>query len=803
MKKYFALFMAVWFVSFCSCAWADYWNEGHSGTEADPYVIDTNADLSALRDRVNAGTESGDMYYRLTQNLNISSTTDWEPIGTDDHPFTGHFDGNGKSIHVNIDRGSDVAGLFGTISTSDGYAVQGLTVSGAVNGRYTAGVVDTLNSLASVEDCNFTGTLESRYYLWYGDIRTYAGGIVRNMSNGLIRNCNFNGSIKSGIAGNSDQAGYAGGIVANMTGGTVEDCTVTAAADGIYAYSRNYASGIQPAYAGGIAGYANIANFEAIKGCTFSGNVTGTQYAGGIVGYIEGGNLQSNNITANTNAISLITGRYASGGIAGRIGDSTVLESCDVSSIVTVAGENTAEGIGGIVGLMNASTVRNNKSYATISGDIANMGGVVGKLDAATYTIRNNHYSLAEHGIGNNAQGVPSEEGCIRDDASIAITTASLPDGVANSPYTATLTTDSAYAVVWTLTNGTSLPTGLTLDRTAGTISGTPTTAGDYTFTVKASPLTGAPATKGFTLRIQTQGTAAITITTTNLPSGTVNTSYNAVLSASASNVRWSVSSGSFPAGLSLNSSTGAITGTPTSAGTSTFTVRAVSGSNSTEKQLSITINSGTTPTPTAITITTTSLPGGIEGESYNASLASNPSGTAWSYTGNIPAGLALDSSGRISGIPTVSGNFSFTATAMYGTSSATKNLSVIISPLEIITSSLPNGRVSETYSQTLRSNGTGLTWIVSSGYLPSGLTLQSSSGLLSGTLTRAGEYTFTVRARNSYAEVSKQFTVNVYGGDTGTESRGGSGGGGGGCNSLPAFAIILAALTAITKSKH
>ncbi|MBR4196321.1 MAG: putative Ig domain-containing protein [Synergistaceae bacterium] len=795
MKKYIALFMVVCLVSFCPCAWADYWNEGHSGTEADPYVIDTNADLSAMRDRVNAGTESGDMYYRLTQNLNISSITDWESIGTDDNPFTGHFDGNGKSIHVNIDReGSNIAALFGTIATPGGYAVQGLTVSGSLNGKYAAGVADTLNSLASVKDCTFTGTIESRYYLWYSDIRTYAGGIVRNMSNGLISNCNFNGAIKSGISGNSDQAGYAGGIVADMTGGTVENCTVTAASDGIYAYSRNYASGIQPAYAGGIVAYANIANFEAIKGCTFSGTVTGTQYAGGIVGYIEGGNLQSNNITANSNAISIITGRYASGGIAGRIGVSTLLESCDVSSLVTVAGENTAEGIGGIVGLMNASTVRNNQSYATISGDIVNMGGVVGKLDAASYTISSNLYSTAEHGIGNNAQGVPSEEGCIKFGPSIAITTASLPDGVAGSAYTAVLATDSASAVVWTLTNSTSLPEGLTLDRTAGTISGTPSTAGDYTFTVKASPETGAPATKGFTLRIQAQGTSSITITTTSLPSGTVNTSYNAVLSASASNVTWSVSAGSLPQGLSLNSSTGAITGTPTAAGTSSFTIRAVSGSNSAEKALSITVNAGTS----TITITTTALPEGIAGMSYSAVLLSNPSGASWTLSGNLPAGLAMDSSGRISGTPTNSGNFSFTATAVYGSARASRTLSVKISPLEITTSALPGGTVSESYSQTLSSNGTGLSWTVSGGNLPPGLTLNASSGLLSGTLTEAGEYTFTVYAHNSYAGASKQFTVTVYGSSSGTGS-----GGGGGCDSLPAFALILAAIIPFRKSRR
>lgn len=607
MKKCIALFMAVCLLGVCPCAWADYWNEGHSGTEADPYVIDTNADLEALRDRVNDGTESGDMYYKLTQNLTLSQYTTWSPIGTTKNPFTGHFDGNNLAASINIDTTSKgyndkVAGLFGNVSTLNGYAVKNLSVGGKVKGRYSSGVILQLNS-GSVENCSFNGTIEDDATMSSSE----AGGIVTEMTGGTVKNCSSSGTfIFSHYTGYQETLG---GIVGNMTGGSVENCTSNA---DLITPSAHVSSS-----AGGIVGYAQMANFNEIKNCTFSGSVSCGRYAGGIAGYVSGGNLQNNSVTGNANGQATISSTYASGGIAGRIGDSTVLESCDVASIVTVEiSGKTPEGAGGIVGLMNASTVRNNQSYATISGDISNMGGVVGKLDAASYTITNNRYSSAEHGIGNNAQGVPSEEGCIRVGPSIAITTDSLPDGVAENPYTATLATDSTSAVVWTLTNGTSLPTGLTLDRSAGTISGTPTKAGDYTFTVKASPATGAPATKDFKLKIQEKGSSTITITTTSLPNGTVNASYNAVLSANTSNVTWSVSSGSLPAGLTLNSSTGAITGTPTAAGTSTFTVRAVSGSSSTTRQLSITINSGTTPTPTTITITTTTLPEGIAGMS-------------------------------------------------------------------------------------------------------------------------------------------------------------------------------------------
>ncbi|MBR1438810.1 MAG: putative Ig domain-containing protein, partial [Synergistaceae bacterium] len=606
MKKHFVMFLAVCLLAFSSSAWADYWNEGHSGTEADPYEIDTNADLVSLRDRVNAGTEAADMYYKLTQNLTISQYTNWQAIGTDQNPFKGHFDGNSLAIHINIQNTSP-AGLFGTVSTVDDYAVRNLAVSGNVKGRLgsnVSGIILRLNS-GSVENCSYNGTLEHTFG-GTGVATGSCSGIVAEMAGGAVKNCSSSGNITSEYQYGS-YTNIMSGIVARMSGGSVENCTSSMNISQVPSSNAK-------TYMGGIVGYAQMANFDVIKNCTFSGNVNCKRFAGGIAGYVSGGNLQNNHITGNSNGQSVITGLYASGGIAGRIGDSTVLESCDVSSIVIVEGGKDSTGIGGIVGLMNASTVRGNQSYASISGDVANMGGVVGKLDAASYTISNNRYSSAEHGIGSNAQGVPSEEGCIKAGPSIAITTSSLAQAVAQSPYSAALASDSSTAVVWTLTNGTSLPKGLTLDRNSGRISGSPEKAGTYTFTVKASPVTGAPATKEFTLVVREKGsnpdpvTSTISITTTSLPSGIVGSSYSAALTSNPSGASWSLLSGNLPSGLSISTS-GVISGTPERAETSTFTVRAVSGTSRAEKSLSITIAQKSAPS--TLTITTTSLPAG------------------------------------------------------------------------------------------------------------------------------------------------------------------------------------------------
>ena len=344
------------------------------------------------------------------------------------------------------------------------------------------------------------------------------------------------------------------------------------------------------------------------------------------------------------------------------------------------------------------------------------------------------------------------------DPPALTITTSSLPGGTVGASYSQPLAaTGGSGGYTWSVSAG-SLPTGLTLS--SGTIAGTPTAAGNSTFTVQVKDSSGATATKQLTITVNP---AALTITSASLPNGTVGAAYSQALAASGgtgSNT-WSIASGSLPAGLALSS--GTIAGTPTAAGNSTFTVQVQDSSGATAtKQLSITVN------PAALTITTASLPNGTVGAAYSQALsASGGTGSnTWSVaSGSLPAGLAL-SSGTIAGTPTAAGNSTFTVQVKDSSATtATKQLGITVNPaaLTISTASLPNGTVGAAYSQALAaSGGTGsYVWTVSAGSLAPGLTL--NSGAIAGTPTSPGAFTFTIQVQDgSGASATKQLSITV-----------------------------------------
>ena len=204
----------------------------------------------------------------------------------------------------------------------------------------------------------------------------------------------------------------------------------------------------------------------------------------------------------------------------------------------------------------------------------------------------------------------------------------------------------------WRLLSG-ALPPGMGLDQASGTISGTPTAVGSFTFVVEAAdtayPDDAASATKSIVVNPPPVSIAAIAF-----PAGVQGTAYSAAASATggAGPLVWSVSSGGLPTGLALDAATGTIAGIPSAAGSWTFTLRAVDSlyaSNAATASFTIAIGAST---PT-LAIVTTSVPDAYRTIFYSTTLqATGGTGTlSWRLVGGtIPTTMTFSSDGTLSG---------------------------------------------------------------------------------------------------------------------------------------------------------
>jgi hypothetical protein len=267
---------------------------------------------------------------------------------------------------------------------------------------------------------------------------------------------------------------------------------------------------------------------------------------------------------------------------------------------------------------------------------------------------------------------------------------------------------------------------------------------------------------------------------------GSVGVPYNAVSSVSGGSAPYifRISSGSLPPGLTLNSSTGSITGTPSIAGAYNFVISASTFSES--GYVLIRVSSTTGPTrietgssaaqivvaaggsvpkllisPNGTTIASQAR------EQFTAQISGTPNtGVTWS------ASVGTISSSGVFVAPKVTVNTSATITA---TSSANPKLqaaaSLTVTPialLAIVDSPLPIGTTNTSYTATLA--GTGGTppyqWSISNGTLPSGIQLQTGTGVINGMATLTGSYPFTANVSDASGySASMAFTLTISSG--------------------------------------
>jgi hypothetical protein len=397
-----------------------------------------------------------------------------------------------------------------------------------------------------------------------------------------------------------------------------------------------------------------------------------------------------------------------------------------------------------------------NGAWTFANGDLGFYSTSDGALLRATVTNpASSSPTVAVAATGTGPSG--GSDGDAASCAQVAITTPALAPGDTGDAYSATLAatggpTPADYS--WAVASG-SLPAGLSLDPSSGTISGTPTALGTSSFTVQvtaggAFPVT---ATQTYTLTI------GVEITSSTLPDGTYGTPYSATLSAASGTTpyTWSVTSGSPPPGLSLDPSTGTIIGTPTAAGTSTFTVQVADSSSPQQtatQQLTLTVDPASLTANVGVVETyggspsfvVTSYTGLVNGDT-GAALAGTLSGCIYIGTGGTIISPLIDPPGPIGGSPgaLAPGTYPGTIDGCSGLSSPNYtisytggNLVVSPAPLTITASS-----ASMTYGSappTITASYSGFV----NGDTPSSLTTQPTCGTTATAASPAGTYPST-----------------------------------------------------------
>jgi hypothetical protein len=337
----------------------------------------------------------------------------------------------------------------------------------------------------------------------------------------------------------------------------------------------------------------------------------------------------------------------------------------------------------------------------------------------------------------------------------LVISPATLPNAVEGQHYSASLNTSESRSIEWDITAG-SLPPGIVVDSATGALGGTPTIPGTFDFTVAVAesfpPRTGS---RAYTLEVLPQLTVQFAP-----PPARVNQPYEYTPLIEGGVPPYDISIVGLPGGLSSDPVAGTISGTPLAENAGLRLVLDITDSG--DPQQSDSAHATLVVHPLAISITTTELPIAPVNHGYTAQVQATNGRQpfAWSITaGVLPAGLRLDqSSGKITGTPTSHANtetFTVSVTDSDTPASTDSRELKIVVPVIITTTSLPAGHAEQAYDASVGA-AAGLppyTWTITAGHLPSGLTLNHRTGVISGTpgASTAGQtFDFTMAVTDS-----------------------------------------------------
>ncbi|MBW3507900.1 putative Ig domain-containing protein [Janthinobacterium sp. NKUCC06_STL] len=381
-----------------------------------------------------------------------------------------------------------------------------------------------------------------------------------------------------------------------------------------------------------------------------------------------------------------------------------------------------------------------------------------GGPDSFTYT--------ASNGAGTSA---PATVTITVSGPTITLAPSTVPAATVGAAYSQNVSAaNGAAPYTYAITAG-ALPAGLSLSS-GGLLSGTPTAGGVFNFTVRATDSSaGSGPYSGARAYSMTVNAPTISITPTVLPAMTSGVAYSQGITAAGGTAAYSyaVTAGSVPAGLSL-AADGILSGTPTATGGYSFTVTATDSSTGSGPYTSSRSYSSSVaiavPVAGAVSATV------AYGSSANPITLNLSGGAATSVAvaSGASHGTATASGTSITYTPTTgyggSDSFTYTATNGSGTSApATVTITVGAPTVSLTPASLPNAAAETPYSATLTATGgmAPYTYSVSAGSLPAGLSLNSATGVLSGTATVAGTFPFSIKVTDSSTGTGAPFSAS------------------------------------------
>ena len=454
--------------------------------------------------------------------------------------------------------------------------------------------------------------------------------------------------------------------------------------------------------------------------------------------------------------------------------------SVNVPIVTTPAPVISGSFANGTVGSFYSSSIsasNNPTDWAVTSGSLPT--GLSGAGNSSGFTISGTPTVAGTYNFGITAGNLGGQD---TEFFSISIaappspswdSTGAFPTGKVNQGYYATRTASNTTSI----TSASTTAPGLSASASGSStliLQGTPTSAGTFSVSATANGASGTtPATLSTTVTIDPL--VVPTWSDTSLSSDfRVGVSYasssggnNSVSATNATS--FSVVSGSLPAGISgaRSGTTYTLSGTPTTRGAYSFTLRASnSDGNATPDQ---TFSGNVTHPPLW---TDETLAAFSQGRSYSdAVTVSTSTAVTWAITsGSLPVGITAAASGTntntytLSGTPTGSGAYSFTvqATNSDGTLSKTFSGNILLAP-NWIDNTLGNFVNNVEFSDSVSATNSP-TYSVTAGSLPAGISLNSSTGLVSGTPTGAvgTAYSFTIRALNSDGNITQAFSGTI-----------------------------------------